>query len=86
MLPTHPDFMGVGVGVGWVPVLFTYCSFHASGKVGGGACLGLMCLEEKTHPKHQEHALEGKMQSLVVLVRVLCVPVGNQMGMTLLGE
>lgn len=35
VLPTHPDFMGVGVGVGWVPVLFTYCSFHASGKVGG---------------------------------------------------
>lgn len=48
--------------------------------------MGLTCLEEKTHPKHQEHALEGKMQSLVVLVRVLCVPVGNQMGMTLLGE
>lgn len=60
VLPTHPDFMGVGVGVGWVPVLFTYCSFHASGKVGGGHVWGSCVWKRRHTPNTKNTPWRGK--------------------------
>lgn len=58
VLPSHPDFVGVGVGVG-------VCSIHLllisrKWEDWGGPCWGPTCLEKKTYPRHQGHTMQEK--------------------------